>query len=210
MKKKFEKALESKVIPVVSIHELNKVGRLADALVNGGLACAEITFRTDLASEAIKLISKRGDIISGAGTVLNVDQVKKAIDYGASFIVCPGISKVIVQYCMENGIPVIPGVCTPTELQFAYELGLEIVKYFPAEACGGINMLNDISAPYRMMKFLPTGGVNNRNMLGYLRHPNVIAIAGSWMVKSELIQNEKFGTISRLSREALNIARQAT
>ena len=210
MQEKFKKALKLRIIPVVAIHDAGHTDNLADALIAGGLPCAEITFRTDAAAKAIKKIATRDEMIVGAGTVLKIEQVKQAVDCGACFIVSPGFSPKVVQYCVENDIPVTPGISTPTDIQIAYEFGLEIVKFFPAEAFGGLKTLKAVSAPYQMMKFIPTGGIGPHNVLEYLKHPKVPACGGSWMVKSNLILNQQFDEITRLSHEAIELAKKAS
>lgn len=209
MEKKFAEALKLRIIPVVAIHDADHAANLADALITGGLPCAEITFRTDAAAEAINIMASRDDMIVGAGTVLTVEQVKQAVDCGACFIVSPGFSVKVVQYCLDNGIPVTPGISTPTDIQAAYECGLTLVKFFPAEAFGGLKTLEAVSAPYRMMRFIPTGGIGPHNVLQYLSHPRVPACGGSWMAQSDLIAKRQFEEISRLAREAVELAGKA-
>lgn len=210
MQEKFEAAMKLKIIPVVAIYDDNDANDLSDALIAGGLTCAEITFRTDAAPETIKKIAARNDMIVGAGTVLKIEQVKLAVDCGACFIVSPGFSPKIVQYCVDNDIPVTPGICTPTDIQMAQEFGLDIVKFFPAEAFGGLKTLKAMSAPYQMMKFIPTGGIGPQNVLDYLNHPKVLACGGSWMVKSNLISKGNFDEITRLTREAVELVKKAS
>ena len=209
MEEKFAEALKLRIIPVVAIHDAGHADNLADALIAGGLPCAEITFRTEAAAGAIKIMASRDGMIVGAGTVLTIEQVKQAVDCGACFIVSPGFSAKVVQYCLDNGIPVTPGVSTPTDIQTAYEYGLRLVKFFPAEAFGGLKTLEAVSAPYPMMRFIPTGGIGPHNLLQYLSHPRVPACGGSWMVKSDLIANRQFEEISRLAREAVELAGKA-
>ncbi len=199
----FEKALHMKIIPVVAIHEADQADALADALLEGGLPCAEITFRTQAAQAAIRRMAKRGDILVGAGTVLTIDQVKQAVDAGATFIVAPGFNPKVVSYCLEQKIPMAPGVATPTDIEAALDLGLNILKYFPAEAFGGLSTLKAISAPYTDVKFIPTGGINAENVGAYLAHPKVVACGGSWMVKSAFITDGQFDKITQLVREAV-------
>lgn len=201
----FEKALQMKIIPVVAIHEAGLADALADALVEGGLPCAEITFRTQAAPEAIQCMAKRGDILVGAGTVLTIDQVKLAVDAGATFIVAPGLNPKVVGYCLEQNIPMTPGVATPTDIETALDLGLTVLKYFPAEAFGGLKTLKAISAPYTAVEFIPTGGINAANVMDYLKHPKVVACGGSWMVKSTFIEEGRFKEIARLTREAVTL-----
>jgi len=209
MKEKFQKTLELRIVPVVAIHNAADANPLAEALCQGGLPSAEITFRTAAASEAIQQISKRSDMLVGAGTVLKIDQVKQAVDSGACFIVSPGFNPKVVQYCLDHQIPVTPGISNPTDIEMALDFGLQIVKFFPAEAFGGLKTLKAMSAPYTMMKFIPTGGIGPDNLLDYLKHPQVPACGGSWMVTSTLIAEGKFDEITRLTREAVEIASQA-
>ena len=202
------KVLNHKIIPVVAIQDAGDALPLADALIRGGLPCAEITFRTAAAPDAIKAIAQRGDMLVGAGTVLTVDQVKQAMDAGATFIVSPGFNPKVVGYCVEKNIPVTPGVSNPTDIEMGLDFGLEILKFFPAEAFGGLKTLKAMSAPYTMMRFIPTGGIGPDNVLEYLKHPKVPACGGSWMVKSDLIAAGRFERITELTREAVSIAAQ--
>ena len=203
------KILNHRIIPVVAIQDVGHALPLADALIRGGLPCAEITFRTAAAAAAIEAIAKRGDIDVGAGTVLKVDQVKQAVDAGATFIVSPGFNPKVVGYCIDNHIAITPGVSNPTDIEMALDFGLEILKFFPAEAFGGLKTLKSMSAPYTMMRFIPTGGIGPDNVLDYLKHPKVAACGGSWMVKSDLIAGGQFERITELTREAVAIAAQA-
>ena len=200
-----EKVMKMKIVPVVAIHDADHSEALADALIEGGLPCAEITFRTAAAPDAIRTMAKRGDVLVGAGTVLTVDQVKQAVDAGATFMVAPGVNPKVVGFCRERNIPIVPGVATPTEIETALDLGLNILKYFPAEAFGGLETLKAISAPYSGVKFIPTGGINSSNLMAYLKHPKVEACGGSWMVKSALIDAGRFDKITSLTREAVNL-----
>ncbi len=197
---------ELKLVPVVVIEDAKDSGPLADALVAGGLPCAEVTFRTEAAPEAIRTMAARGDLLVGAGTVLTVDQVKSAVDAGARFMVSPGINSKVGGYGVDKGIPFTPGVFTQTDIYTAIGFGLEVVKFFPAEALGGLKLLKAMSAPYGMMRFIPTGGINASNLPGYLAFPKVLACGGSWMVKKDLIAAGKFDEIARLTREAVEIA----
>ena len=197
------------VIPVVTIDHVNKAGHLAEALIAGGLPCAEITFRTAAATDVIKELSSRGDLIVGAGTVLNTEQAKHAIDSGAGFIISPCLSQTVVSYCMDAGIPIVPGVSTPTEIGMAMEMGLSTLKFFPSEALGGLKTLSAISAPFNRVQFIPTGGIGPKNLVEYLRHSNVIACGGSWLVQSTLIEENQFGEIIRLTKEAILLVNKA-
>jgi 2-dehydro-3-deoxyphosphogluconate aldolase/(4S)-4-hydroxy-2-oxoglutarate aldolase len=200
--------LRHKIIPVVAIQDAADALSLADALIQGGLPCAEITFRTAAAPEAIKAIAQRDDMLVGAGTVLSIDQVKQAMDAGATFIVSPGFNPKVVAYCVENHIAITPGVSNPTDIEMGLDFGLEVLKFFPAEAFGGLKTLKAMSAPYTMMQFIPTGGIGPDNVLQYLKHPKVPACGGSWMVKSDLIAEGQFERITELTREAVTIAAQ--
>jgi 2-dehydro-3-deoxyphosphogluconate aldolase/(4S)-4-hydroxy-2-oxoglutarate aldolase len=194
------------IVPVVVINDAAHAGPLAEALLGGGLACIEVTFRTAAAQAAIGTIAKQyPDMLLGAGTVLTVDQVKSAVDLGSRYVVSPGLNRKVVEYCLANGIPVTPGVATPTEIESALDLGLEAVKFFPAEASGGLPYLKAIAAPYKKLKFIPTGGIDEANLLGYLKFPSVLACGGSWMVKAELIAGGKFDEIQRLTAQAVNV-----
>ncbi len=192
-----------RIVPVVAIEDAAHAPLLAEALVSGGLPCAEITFRTDAAEEAIRQPSKQDNFLVGAGTVLSIETVKIAMDAGAKFIVSPGLNPKVVGYCCKNNIPVVPGVSTPTEIETALDFGLEVLKYFPAEAFGGIKTLKAISAPYSKVRFIPTGGINAANALDYLKFPKVFAIGGSWMVKSDLITTNNFMKIEKLTKDAV-------
>ncbi len=209
MKERFQKVLNFRIIPVVAIHDAQNANPLADALIEGGLPSAEITFRTEAALDAISCMAKRGDMLVGAGTVLKVEQARRAVDSGACFIVSPGFNPKVVQYCVDNHIPVTPGTSTPTDIERAIDFGLDAVKFFPAEAFGGVKTLKAISAPFGMMRFIPTGGIGPHNLIAYLSLPNIPACGGSWMVKSDLIFKGKFTEIIRLTREAMDLVTQA-
>ena len=200
---------ELKVIPVVAIDDAAWADPMGEALVAGGLPIAEVTFRTAAAEAAIKALAKRKDILVGAGTVLTIDNVKKAMDGGASFIVTPGFSPKIVSYCVENKIPITPGTVTATEITWAMEHGLSVVKFFPAEASGGLKTLKAIAAPFASMKFMPTGGIVPENLLDYLKFGQVLACGGSWMVSKELLAGKQFDKIRDLAKQAVELARQA-
>ena len=195
-----------KIIPVVAIKNARDAAPLGEALLRGGLPCAEITFRTPAALDTIKSLARYDEILLGAGTVLTIDQIKQAVDAGALFIVSPGFNDRVVQYCIEQKIPITPGCCTPTDLSRALDFGLNIVKFFPADAFGGLKTLKAISAPFQQIQFIPTGGINPQNLPEYLRFPQVIACGGSWMVQSDLISEGRFTEITRLTKEAVEIA----
>jgi len=179
---------------------------LGNAFLEGGLPLAEITFRTDAAQESIRILSKSlPEMLIGAGTVLKVDNVKKAIQAGAKFIVAPGFNPKVVDYCLEIGIPVIPGINSPTEIEMGLDRGLSVLKYFPAEASGGLKLLKAMSEPYGDVKFVPTGGINADNLLEYLSFNRVIACGGTWIARSNLITEGRFDEITRLTRAAVEL-----
>jgi len=197
------------VVPVVKIERAEDAVELGRALLAGGLPCAEITFRTPAAEETIRRISSSlPEIIVGAGTVLSVDQANKAASAGARFIVSPGFNQKVVDWCLQNEMPVTPGVVTPTEIDMALDRGLNILKFFPAEAIGGIAVLKAISAPYGGVKFIPTGGINQNNLADYLALPSVHCCGGSWLVKANLISAGRFDEITKLTRDAMSVVRR--
>ncbi len=191
------------LVPVIKIDDAVKAVPLARALAAGGLPCAEITFRTDAAEEAIRRIhAELPEMLLGAGTVINTALAKKAIDAGASFIVSPGFNPAVVDYCQERGVTVIPGVNNPSGIEAALERNLAALKFFPAEASGGVAMLEALGGPFPQVSFMPTGGVDSSNLRDYLLRPNVLAVGGSWMVKADLIAAENWEAITALCREA--------
>lgn len=193
------------IIPVVKIDDANNAAPLAKALCEGGLPVAEVTFRTEAAEEAIrKMVEACPDMFVGAGTVLTTEQVDRAIAAGCKFIVSPGLNPKIVRYCQEKNIPITPGTSSPTDIEQAIELGLEAVKFFPAEQSGGIAKIKAMAAPYVNMRFMPTGGINAKNLTSYLDFPRILACGGSWMVSDALINAGQFDEIKRLTREAVN------
>lgn len=201
----FEQLSTLRIVPVVVIDDAAAAEPLADALVAGGLPCAEVTFRTAAAQEAIAIMSRRGDMLVGAGTVLSIQQADAAIAAGAKFIVSPGTNANVVRHCLAKGVLPIPGVATPTEIQAAMELGLSVVKFFPAQAFGGLATLKAIAAPYKGVRFIPTGGIDEKNVQSYLAFKPVLACGGSWMVKSDLIAEGRFDEIRRLTAEAVSL-----
>ncbi len=204
-----EQALALKIIPVVALERASDALPLADSLAAGGLPCAEITFRTPAAAEAIRALAGRTDFTVGAGTVLELEQARRAADSGATFVVSPGLNPKVVRFCLDGGIAVLPGVCTPSDITIAFEMGLALLKFFPAEAMGGLKTLDALAGPFPMMRFVPTGGIDPRNLTAYLRHPRVAACGGSWMVKANLIAEGRFDEIARLTREAVALVRAA-
>ncbi len=197
------------IVPVVVLNNASDAEPLADSLIKGGLPCAEVTFRTAAAEESIKIIAKKfPQMLVGAGTVLTTEQVDKAIGAGAKFIVAPGFNPKVVEYCLKNNYPVCPGIMTPTELEMALGYGLDVVKFFPAENAGGLKMIKAISAPYTMMKFMPTGGINVTNVREYLACDKILACGGSWMVKGDLVKTGDFAQIEKLTAEAASIVKE--
>lgn len=197
------------IVPVVVLNNAADAVPLAESLVSGGLPCAEVTFRTDAAEESIRAIAKNfPQMLVGAGTVLTTEQVDRALDAGAKFIVSPGLNPKVVEHCMKKGVPITPGIMTPTELEVALGFGLDVVKFFPAENAGGLKMIKAMSAPYTMMRFMPTGGITAANVREYLACDKILACGGSWMVKSDLVSAGNFAEIERLSREASAIVRE--
>ena len=197
-----------RVVPVITIESGDQAVDLADALVAGNLPLMDITFRSDAAAEAIRRVrAERPEVTVGAGTVLTTDQVDSAVDAGAQFIVAPGFNPTVVDHCLKKGVPMAPGVATPSEIEWALERGLNLLKFFPAEQAGGVKYIKAISAPYRGVRFMPTGGITPENLQDYLSVPSILACGGSWMVKLALIQAGEFDTITRLAGEAVELAR---
>ena len=192
------------LVPVIKITDLSTAVPLAKALVKGGIPCAEITFRTDLAADAMALISAEvPEILLGAGTVTSTEQVDRALAAGAKFIVSPGLNPVVVRYCQEKGVPITPGISTPTELEQAMSLGLTELKFFPAENNGGIKTIKAISAAYPNITFMPTGGINLNNLNDYLAFPKILACGGSWVTPAKAIDAGNFEEVTRLAAEAV-------
>lgn len=199
-----EKLQKTGIVPVVVLDDAKDAEPLARALIRGGLPCAEVTFRTAAAEESIRTITEKfPEMFVGAGTVLTIEQVERAVGAGAKFIVSPGLNPKVVKYCVDHDIPITPGTNSPSTIEQALEFGLEVVKFFPAEASGGLAMIKAVSAPYPNMMFMPTGGINARNINEYLSNPKILACGGSWMVKKDLINAGKFDEIEALTREAV-------
>ena len=193
------------IVPVIKIDDAKDAVPLAKALIKGGLPCAEVTFRTAAAADAIAAMSKAyPDLLVGAGTVLTTEQVDKAVAAGAKFIVSPGLNPEVVRYCVEREIPIVPGINNPTGIEQALSLGLTTVKFFPAEPSGGVKMIKAMAAPYGNVTFMPTGGVSVDNLKDYLAFPKIIACGGSWMVPADKIAAGDFDGIERLVREAVD------
>ncbi|MCI8735747.1 MAG: bifunctional 4-hydroxy-2-oxoglutarate aldolase/2-dehydro-3-deoxy-phosphogluconate aldolase [Lachnospiraceae bacterium] len=205
-----EKIAELKVVPVVVLEDAKDAAPLAKALCEGGLPCAEVTFRTAAAKDSIKAMSEAyPEMLVGAGTVLTKEQVDSAVEAGAKFIVSPGFDPEIVDYCLEKEIPVFPGCITPSEVAQAVKRGLRVVKFFPAEQFGGVATIKALSAPYVGLKFMPTGGVSAKNLKEYLACKPIVACGGSWMVKKDLIEAGEFDKIRELTKEAVSLANEA-
>lgn len=197
------------VVPVVVLDHADDALPLAQALCDGHLPCAEVTFRTEAAKEAIRLMtSHHPEMLIGAGTVLTTDQVDSAMEAGARFIVSPGLNPKVVKYCVDRRIPILPGCANPSDMEAALEFGLKAVKFFPAEQAGGLAYIKAVAAPYTSLRFLPTGGINAENLKEYLSYPRILACGGSWMVKSQYIHEHRFEKITRLTRQAVELVRE--
>ena len=196
------------VVPVVVLNDVKDAEPLAKALCQGGLPCAEVTFRTDAAEESIRIMTEKyPEMLVGAGTVLTTEQVDRAVAAGAKFIVSPGFDPEIVNYCLEKEIPIFPGCVTPSEVAQAVKRGLKVVKFFPAEPAGGVAMIKAMAAPYNQLRFMPTGRIGTQNLKDYLGFDKIICCGGSWMVKADLIQNGEFEKICNLTKEAKELAK---
>lgn len=200
-----------RIVPVIVIDDPADAVPLARALRDGGLPCAEVTFRTPGAAEAIqRMVGEYPDMLVGAGTVLTPEQAARAREAGARFIVAPGFNPAVVDYCLDQGIPVYPGVCTPTEIEMALGRGLQVLKFFPAEAVGGLAFLKAVAAPYVGVEFMPTGGVNINNLGDYLAFKRVVACGGSWMAPNEWIAAKRFEQIRAETERAVQVVREMT
>jgi 2-dehydro-3-deoxyphosphogluconate aldolase/(4S)-4-hydroxy-2-oxoglutarate aldolase len=197
------------IVPVVVLDDSKNASLAARALIDGGLPCAEVVFRTPAAEESLRMISQEfPQMLLGAGTVLTIRQADLAAAAGAKFIVSPGLNPKVVKHCLSKKIPIIPGCMTPSDIEVAIELGLDTIKFFPAEAAGGINMLKALSAPYPDIKFMPTGGIDISNLSLYLNFNKVIACGGSWMATRELINKCGFNEITRLTEEVVSAVKK--
>lgn len=205
MKTLNQRLSEIKVVPVIALKDASKAAKLAEVLIENGLPCAEVTFRTEQAVDAIKAMRKAfPDMLIGSGTILTTEQVDQSIEAGVDFIVSPGFNPTTVKYCQQRNITIVPGVNTPSLVEQAMEMGLDTLKFFPAEPSGGIAMLKALSAVYPI-KFMPTGGVNPKNVKDYLAIPSVLACGGTWMVPNDLIENEQWDELAKLVREVAGI-----
>jgi 2-dehydro-3-deoxyphosphogluconate aldolase/(4S)-4-hydroxy-2-oxoglutarate aldolase len=198
-----------RVVPVVVAEQPEQAEPLALALVRGGLPCAEVTFRTAAAEAVLREMAQNPDVLVGAGTVLRPEQVDRAVNAGARFVVMPGFNARVVAACQELGVPVIPGIATPTEILSALDAGLDTVKFFPAESLGGVAALKAMSAPFGGVRFMPTGGITAASMRSYLSLPSVVAVGGSWMVAPRLLQAGQYDEVSRLAAEAVELTTRA-
>lgn len=197
------------VVPVVVLNEVKDALPLAKALIEGGLPCAEVTFRTEAAEESIRqMAAEYPEMLVGAGTVLTIEQVDRAVNAGAKFIVSPGFDPEVVDYCLSREIPIFPGCVTPSEVAQAVKRGLKVVKFFPAEQFGGVSTIKALAAPYTMVRFMPTGGVSAKNLKDYLSCDKIIACGGSWMVKGDMIKAGEFDKICEMTKEAVALAKE--
>ena len=205
----FKKFRDVGIIPVVVMEHEEQVEKLADVLCDNGLPCAEVTFRTEAAAKVIAaMVKHRPEMLVGAGTVLTTEEVDSAVDAGAKFIVSPGLNPTVVKYCQSRNIPVAPGTQTPSEMEQAISLGLDFVKFFPAEQSGGLNMIRAVVAPYSRLSFMPTGGINPDNVRQYLADDKIVACGGSWMVKQSLLDEGNWKVVAKLVKEAAAIVRE--
>jgi len=201
---------DRKIVPVVKLDRAEDAKPLCEALCEGGLPVAEITFRTSAAEESIRIVAKAfPDMMVGAGTVTNTEQAQRAVDAGAQFLVTPGFSRKITEFAVDHGIMIFPGACTPTELMMALEYDLPVVKFFPAKQYGGAGTIKSFSAPFPSLRFMPTGGINESNILEYLALKPVIACGGSWMVKDSLIKENDFAGIRDMTKAAVQLVKGA-
>ncbi|MBB3206177.1 2-dehydro-3-deoxyphosphogluconate aldolase/(4S)-4-hydroxy-2-oxoglutarate aldolase [Rhodopirellula rubra] len=196
------------ILPVVAIESASDASPLAEALSSADLPIAEITLRTDGAIHAITQLTKREQFIVGAGTVHSVEQAKQVADAGVAFVVTPGFNPKTVSWCLQHSLPIFPGVSSPTDLEMALDFGINVVKFFPAEQLGGVNMLKALHGPYSNVRFIPTGGISLTNLREYLSLPSVIACGGSWMARQDWIRKGRFDEIQRVSTQAVQERRQ--
>lgn len=208
MSQLLDQIAQKKIVPVVKLDRVEDAKALGEALCEGGLPVAEVTFRTDAAEESIRVMKKAfPEMLVGAGTVVNVEQAKRALDAGAAFIVSPGFSAKVAEFAIDNHIPVLPGTCTPSEVMAAMEYGLKVVKFFPAKQYGGLATIKALAAPFPSMKFMPTGGISAENIREFLAFDKIIACGGSWMVKDSFVKEGNFAEIVRLTKEAVELVK---
>ncbi|GGM44661.1 ketohydroxyglutarate aldolase [Dactylosporangium sucinum] len=194
------------LVPVVVLQDAADAAPLAEALLAGGLRCVEVTFRTDAAAAAIAAMARYPELLVGAGTVLTVEQAGRALDAGARFVVSPGFGPAVVRQCAGAGVPVYPGAATATEIQMAVDAGLRTVKFFPAEPLGGAPMVQALAAPFRDMRFIPTGGITSAQLPAYLALPSVLAVGGTWMVAPDLLAARDWAEVTRRTAAAVAVA----
>ncbi|MDR1741442.1 MAG: bifunctional 4-hydroxy-2-oxoglutarate aldolase/2-dehydro-3-deoxy-phosphogluconate aldolase [Synergistaceae bacterium] len=200
----FQQIFEAGIVPAITLDSPDQAVPLGKALIDGGITVAEVTFRTAAAEESIKrLAASYPGLLLGAGTVTSTEQVDRAVASGAKFIVSPGFNPAVAGYCAAKGVPVLPGVNSPSQIEQAMELGLTVLKFFPAEQSGGIDTLKAFAGPYSGVSYVPTGGVNTKNLEGYLSFGKVLAVCGSWLTKPELLAAGRYDEVSRLCREAV-------
>ena len=193
------------IVPVIALDDAKDAEPLAKALIEGGLPCAEVTFRTEAAEESIKIMSEKyPELIVGAGTVLTPEQADRAMAAGSKCIVSPGLNPKVVKHCLDKGYPIVPGTSNPSDVETAIELGLDTVKFFPAEAAGGLKMIKSMAAPYTKMHFMPTGGINADNLKSYLDFNKIVCCGGSWMVKKDMVTAGDFEGIKNLTKQAVD------
>ncbi|WDF38874.1 bifunctional 4-hydroxy-2-oxoglutarate aldolase/2-dehydro-3-deoxy-phosphogluconate aldolase [Streptomyces sp. T12] len=193
----------ARILPVLTVPSATMAAPLADALAVGGARCAEVTFRTPDAEQVVKAMAAHGGLVVGAGTVLTTEQAERAVGAGARFVVSPGFDPEVMEKCRELGVPVVPGIATATELMRALRAGLDTVKLFPAEPLGGTSMLRALAAPFPRARFVPTGGIRPAHLSGYLSHPAVVAVGGTWMATAEHLERGDFAEIRKLTAEAV-------
>ena len=197
------------IVPVVVLDRAEDALPLAECLMKGGLPCAEVTFRTTAAEESIRIMAKAfPEMIIGAGTVLSTEQADRAIDAGARFVVSPGFNPKVTEHVLKKGVPMTPGICTPTEIEAALQFDLDVLKFFPAEPSGGLKMIKALAAPYVGVNFMPTGGISAANVRDYLAYDRIVACGGSWMVSGKLVREGQFAEIEKLVREAAGIVKE--
>jgi 2-dehydro-3-deoxyphosphogluconate aldolase/(4S)-4-hydroxy-2-oxoglutarate aldolase len=205
----FDQFYKIGVIPVLEIDVVERAVPLAEALRAGGLPVAEVTLRTEPALDSIRVIAREGmQVIVGAGTVINREQAEAAVEAGAQFLVSPGIVEGVVVWAQEHQVPILAGAVTPSEMMRGINLGLDILKFFPAETLGGLNAIKAMSDPFPQLKFIPTGGIRLENAAQYLQHEKIHAVGGSWMAKRQMIAEGKFAEITRMAKDASDLVKQ--
>ncbi len=205
MQTTLSKLIKTKIIPLVAVEDADCIRNVCKALTRGGFNCIEIAFRSDVAVEAIHNASQQDDILVGAGTVVNMDQLKMAIEAGAKFVISPFIKPEIVQYCLDHDTLIVPGVATPADIGVALDFGLKTVKFFPSEPFGGVKTIKALSPAFNQIQFIPAGGISLNNVREYLQFSKIVACSGSWMVPPTLIQEQKFDEIEQLCRQTLEL-----